>query len=248
MTDTTTTEPDAPAAKRDNVSRQDEARYEPYPTNVVHPDATVRIRDRSTFTGSWNIEQEAYVGLSGDAYAFTNHVGGHCSVELYGNSSMINCYLEPGARVSGYDSGQVTGARIRCHLHIMGRSQIGPRADLATPRHYLSMGPVGSEMRTVTGWRVLAIPFDDTKAPFWNAMVRAGCFTGTLEQLESRIEKPKEEAWPYKDGPFAGWQADYRGFIAMMRERVAEWQLDAPHQNDVEFWRSHNTLPFNGAR
>ena len=192
------------------------------------------------------MEAHSRMRVLSESYAYSDHLGRNADAQLFGSSSVMNCYLEPDARLTTYDNVQVCGARIHGFVQVTGRALIGARADLSSYRHYLSVGPVGSEARTVTGWRVLHFPGGDM-APFWSALVRAGCFTGTVEQLATRVDDPSE-AWAYKDGPFAAWQADYRGFIAMMNERITEWQLESPDEDSVAFWTDHHPLAFLGVK
>ena len=138
-------------------------------------------------------------------------------------------YVGPDAGVSGsalvsgtawvsgsawvYGSARVSGtARVCGTAHVSGTARVSGTAQVEHPRHVLTVGPVGSEHRTVTAYRT-----EDGHE------VAAGCWSGTVDELTARIADPAV-AWP--DAGAADrerWQADYEAVVALVRGRVTEW-------------------------
>ena len=132
------------------------------------------------------------------------------------------------ARVHGqawvYDKAQVYG-RARVH----GQARIAGQGDIASTRHYLTIGPVGSEDRTVTVHR----HYDGPNSNTWGHLVIAGCWNGTLDGLEARIAMDGDHEW---SGDASRWRADYAGLIAFARPRVAEWAAEPITDADHARW------------
>ena len=137
--------------------------------------------------GGW-VESEKNLEQSGDAW-------------VYGN-----------ARVSG--NAQVSGdARVSGNAWVSGNAQVSGDAWVSKTRHYLLIGPVGSEDRTVTICRTRA---DDTTGHY----VQAGCWAGTVDQLAERITT----AWPdLSEKKRARYRGEYEAVIALARPRIQRW-------------------------
>ena len=127
------------------------------------------------------------------------------------------------------DSAWVSGsARVCGYAEVSGDAQVSGRGDISDTRHYLTHGPIGSEDRTVTIHR----HYDGPAATAWGHLVIAGCWTGTLDQLEARID-----GHPWGDDPAAARHAaDYRAFIAAARPRAAEWAAEPLTDDDHARW------------
>ena len=96
---------------------------------------------------------------------------------------------------------------------VYGNAQVSGNARVKKSRHYVAIGPVGSEDRTVTICRTKT---DDVTGYYINA----GCWTGTIEQLDERIC----DGWPdATEKQRARYFTDYTHVIALARLRVAEW-------------------------
>ncbi len=137
--------------------------------------------------GGW-VESEKNLEQSGDAW-------------VYGN-----------ARVSG--NAQVYGnARVSGNAQVSGDARVYGDAWVSKTRHYLLIGPVGSEDRTVTICRTRA---DDTTGHY----VQAGCWAGTVDQLAERITT----AWPdLSEKKRARYRGEYEAVIALARPRIERW-------------------------
>jgi hypothetical protein len=82
-------------------------------------------------------------------------------------------------------------------------------------RDYLIVGPIGSDDRVATLCRLRSEPFHS---------VNLGCWYGhTLDELEADIAPGGDHGWS-KDLVERN-RADYTAFIAIARQRVAEWTL-----------------------
>ena len=137
--------------------------------------------------GGW-VESEKNLEQSGDAW-------------VYGN-----------AQVSG-DAWVYGNARVSGTAWVYGTAQVSGNARVKKSRHYVAIGPVGSEDRTVTICRTKT---DDVTGYYINA----GCWTGTIEQLDERIC----DGWPdATEKQRARYFTDYTHVIALARLRVAEW-------------------------
>ena len=111
-----------------------------------------------------------------------------------------SAYIGPSARVSG-------------NAWVSGNAQVSGNARVKRSRHYVLIGPVGSEDRTITICRTKT---DDVTGYYINA----GCWTGTIEQLDERIC----DGWPEAtEKQRARYFTDYTHVIALARLRVAEW-------------------------
>ena len=96
-------------------------------------------------------------------------------------------------------------------------------------RHYLTVGPVGSEGRTVTVHR----HYDGPNSNTWGHLVIAGCWQGTLDELEARIAADGDHEW---SGDASRWRADYESLITFTRPRVAEWAAEPVTGADHARW------------
>ena len=96
---------------------------------------------------------------------------------------------------------------------VYGNAQVSGDAWVSKTRHYLLIGPVGSEDRTVTICRTRA---DDTTGHYINA----GCWTGTVDQLAERVAS----AWPdLSEKKRTRYRAEYEAVIALARPRIERW-------------------------
>ena len=130
----------------------------------------------------------------------------------------MSTFISPDARV--YDSAWVSGSAV-----------VRGQGDIASTRHVLTVGPVGSEGRTVTIHR----HYDGPDSTRWGHLVVAGCWSGTLDELAERISPDGAHGW----GEDAErWRADYGAVIAMARARVAEWEAEPLTAADHERWEA----------
>ena len=152
------------------------------------------------------------------------------------------------ARVSGsawvygsarvYDNASVSGnaavsgrARAYGDAVVSGSAVVRGQGDIASTRHVLTVGPVGSEDRTVTIHR----HYDGPNSTRWGHLVVAGCWAGTLDELAERISPDGPHGW---DEDTERWRADYGAVIAMARVRVAEWEAEPLTAADHERWKA----------
>ena len=99
------------------------------------------------------------------------------------------------------------------NARVSGNAQVSGDARVSKTRHYLLIGPVGSEDRTVTICRTRA---DDTTGHY----VQAGCWAGTVDQLAERITT----AWPdLSEKKRARYRGEYEAVIALARPRIERW-------------------------
>ena len=131
-------------------------------------------------------------------------------------------YISPDAWV--YGSARVYGSAL-----VSGSAVVRGQGDIASTRHVLTVGSVGSEDRTVTIHR----HYDGPDSTRWGHLVVAGCWAGTLDELAGRISPDGAHGW----GEDAErWRADYGAVIAMARVRVAEWEAEPLTEADHERW------------
>ena len=99
------------------------------------------------------------------------------------------------------------------NAQVFGNAWVFGNAQVSKTRHYLLIGPVGSEDRTVTICRTRA---DDTTGHY----VQAGCWAGTVDQLAERITT----AWPdLSEKKRARYRGEYEAVIALARPRIQRW-------------------------
>ena len=133
-------------------------------------------------------------------------------------------YISPDAWV--YGSARVYGSAL-----VSGSAVVRGQGDIASTRHVLTVGSVGSEDRTVTIHR----HYDGPDSTRWGHLVVAGCWAGTLDELAGRISPDGAHGW----GEDAErWRADYGAVIAMARVRVAEWEAEPLTAADHERWKT----------
>ena len=143
--------------------------------------------------GGW-VESEKNLDLSGNAW-----VSGDAWVS--GNAQVFG-----DAQVSG-------NAQVYGNARVSGNARVYGDAWVSKTRHYLLIGPVGSEDRTVTICRTRA---DDTTGHY----VQAGCWAGTVDQLAERITT----AWPdLSEKKRARYRGEYEAVIALARPRIQRW-------------------------
>ena len=143
--------------------------------------------------------------------------------QVYGEAQVYDL-----AQVS--DMARVYGeARVHDLAWVYGRAQVRSQGDIANTRHYLTIGPVGSEDRTVTVHR----HYDGPNSATWGHLVIAGCWMGTLDELEARIAADGDHEW---SGDSSRWRSDYVGIIALARPRVAEWAAEPLTDADRARW------------
>ena len=129
-----------------------------------------------------------------------------------------------------HDWAQVYGrARVYGSAEVYGRAEVSGQGDIASTRHYLTIGPVGSEDRMVTVHR----HYDGPDSITWGHLVVAGCWMGTLNELEARIETDGGHGW---EDDASHWRSDYEGIIALARPRVAEWVAEPLTDADHARW------------
>ena len=140
----------------------------------------------------------------------------------------MTTYIAPTAQVT--DSALVTGqAQVSGQAWVRGWARVYGQGDIASTRHYLTIGPVGSKDRTVTVHR----HYDGPNSATWGHLVVAGCWNGTLDELEARIATGSDHEW---SGDASRWRADYEGLIALARPRVAEWAAEPITGADHARW------------
>ena len=150
--------------------------------------------------------------------------------------SPVENFISPDAEVSGsarvYGSAAVCDrARVYGRARVSGNAEFSGQGDIASTRHVLTVGPVGSEDRTVTIHR----HYDGPNSTRWGHLVVAGCWSGTLDELADRISPDGPHGW----GEDAErWRADYGAVIAMARVRVAEWEAEPLTAADHERWKA----------
>ena len=153
------------------------------------------------------------IGLTVAAGQLGGWVQSESNLNQYGDA-----WVYGDAQVSGdarvYGTARVSGnARVSGTAWVYGTAQVSGNARVKKSRHYVLIGPVGSEARTVTICRTKT---DDHVGYYINA----GCWTGTIEQLDERIC----DGWPNATAKQrARYFTDYTHVIALARLRVAEW-------------------------
>ena len=96
---------------------------------------------------------------------------------------------------------------------VYGNAQVSGDAWVSKTRHYLTVGPIGSEDRTVTICRTKTY---GTTGHYINA----GCWTGTVDQLAERVAS----AWPdLSEKKRTRYRAEYEAVIALARPRIERW-------------------------
>ena len=120
-------------------------------------------------------------------------------------------------------------ARVSGQAQVRGRAQVSGQGDIASARHYFTVGPVGSEDRTVTVHR----HYDGPGSTVWGHLVVAGCWSGRLDALAARIAADRTHGWR---GDVSRWRADYEALIAFARPRVAEWEAEPLTDADHARW------------
>lgn len=134
-----------------------------------------------------------------------------------------NAWVYGDARVYG-------SARVSGDAWVYGSARVSGYGDLTHTRHYLTVGPIGSEHRYVTVHRDYAGPAAET----WGHRVNAGCWSGTLDELAARIEPGGGNGWA--DGEANRYRAEYAALIALARIRVAEWEAEPVTAEDHARW------------
>ena len=154
----------------------------------------------------------------------------------------MNTFVSPDAQVCDragvsdrarvFGSAQVFGsARVYDSAEVCDSARVTGQGDIASTRHVLTVGPVGSEDRTVTIHR----HYDGPDSTRWGHLVVAGCWSGTLDELAERITPDGAHGW----GENAErWRADYLAVIAVARVRVAEWEAEPLTAADHERWEA----------
>ena len=136
--------------------------------------------------------------------------------------STMTAYIAATAKVSDR-------AKVYDQAWVCDETKVYGQGDIASTRHYLTIGPVGSEDRMVTVHR----HYDGPNSPTWGHLVVAGCWQGTLDELEARIAADGDHEWR---GDASRWRADYEGIIALARPRVAEWAAEPITGADHARW------------
>ena len=96
---------------------------------------------------------------------------------------------------------------------VFGNVRVSGDAWVSKTRHYLTVGPIGSEDRTVTICRTKTY---GTTGHY----VQAGCWAGTVDQLAERITT----AWPdLSEKKRARYRGEYEAVIALARPRIERW-------------------------
>ena len=141
-----------------------------------------------------------------------------------GNALVTDTALVTGnARVT--DTAQVTG-----NARVTGTAQVTGRGDISSTHHFLTVGPMGSEDRYVTVHRHYGGP----DSQVWGHLVVAGCWRGTLDELDARIHSGDEHGWDYDEADRS--RADYEALITYARHRVVEWEAEPLTQADHDRW------------
>ena len=142
--------------------------------------------------------------------------------------STMTAYIAATAKVSDqatvYDQARVYG-----RAEVYGQARVYGQGDIASTRHYLTVGPVGSEDRTVTVHR----HYDGPGSTVWGHLVVAGCWQGMLDELAARIASDRTHGWRED---VSRWRADYESLIAFARPRVAEWVAEPLTEEDHSRW------------
>ena len=126
---------------------------------------------------------------------------------------------------------RVTGnALVTENAWVTGNAQVAGRGDISSTRHVLTVGPLGSEDRYVTVHR----HYDGPDSRVWGHLVVAGCWKGTLDELDARIHSGGEHGWNADKADRS--RADYEAFITYARHRVVEWEAEPLTQADHDRW------------
>ena len=120
-------------------------------------------------------------------------------------------------------------AQVYGQAEVYGQALVCGQGDIASTRHYLTVGPVGSEDRTVTVHR----HYDGPGSTVWGHLVVAGCWQGMLDELAARIAADRTHGWRED---VSRWRADYESLIAFARPRVAEWVAEPLTDTDHARW------------
>ena len=120
-------------------------------------------------------------------------------------------------------------AKVYGQAEVSDQAQVYGQGDIASTRHYLPIGPVGSEDRTVTVHR----HYDGPGSTVWGHLVVAGCWQGMLDELAARIASDRTHGWRED---VSRWRADYESLIAFARPRVAEWVAEPLTEEDHAHW------------
>lgn len=120
-------------------------------------------------------------------------------------SGDIGGYVEKESNLSQSDDAWVFGnARVFDDAWVCGEAQVCDDAQVSDTRHYLNLGPIGSQDEYTTIYR------DKNR----KAMVICGCFLGNLDDFERAVHKTH-----------AGtkYEAEYMALIQLARLREKEW-------------------------
>ena len=120
-------------------------------------------------------------------------------------------------------------AQVYGRADVYGQARIADRGDIASARHYFTVGPIGSEDRTVTVHR----HYDGPGSTAWGHLIIAGCWSGMRDELAARIAADRTHGW---GDDASRWRADYEGLIALARPRVAEWAAEPLTARDHARW------------
>ena len=149
---------------------------------------------------------------------------------VYGDARVTgNAWIGGNAWVT--DTAQVTDtALVTDNARVTGTARVTGRGDISSTHHFLTVGPMGSEDRYVTVHRHYGGP--DSRV--WGHLIVAGCWKGTLDELDARIHSGGEHGW--NDDEADRSRADYEAFIAYARHRVVEWEAEPLTQADHDRW------------
>lgn len=189
---------------------------------------TIRVDETATLEGGVTLFPDALVRdfarVTDSSLSGWSVVGGHAVVE--------SSRLAEGARVLG-------SARVS-YTSVNGGANINGRGDIFDERHHLTIGPIGSEGRTITLHR----HYDGPGSTVWGHRVVAGCWNsgrgGTVEEFRERVWSAYGPGGHPPDHISSTdaerYRVEYLAAANLMAARVAEWEAVPLTPEDHRRW------------
>lgn len=127
---------------------------------------------------------------------------------IVGGNALVEGWVHIGEDAQVYGDAVITGPRVKPR----DKSNIpfiGPNAMMFRPDHYIRIGPVGASRRWCNAYRLKG----------GGCGVTVGHISGTLEELEARIQSGGHHIWESSDDDHRQFAA-YSHFIETVRMRI----------------------------
>jgi len=204
-------------------------------TARIAPSATVsdaRIGPYASVDSYARVGSFARIGADASVGSYAR-IGSYASVGLYAridSCASVGLYASVGSAAHiglgahiGSHARVASGARVGSYARIDSGAYIGSAARITRCTDALHYGPIGSEDRYVTMYRLA----DGSEA------LHCGCWTGSLDELSERIEHESAHGWHSAISERC--RDEYRALIALCRAHLArhDWSADR-EQTDAE--------------